>query len=288
MDVASGKVVVPIFPGLGTTAAISEAWLKQSLSDSDSPHGSLLLQSCYHAFVKELASLSSNDLCLLGISLDDFPTPTSLLTHERNTNHILLSHSFLFLSQALRWLSLNGSSQQNAFAQPFDVTVGCLALSLGLLIAPVIASSTTLLDYLSSAVEAYKVTLWIGIRVHLYHHSNPSCVTLHGSPWSIVCTGISSLAAQRLITDFHTTVSNITPLTARSNSSISESRVSPHISHRYTLVICCHHFRSSSRSSCVHQILPRCLLSTSRSHLCSLPYQIHTQRDERSSALRYS
>jgi len=282
MDVAPGKVVVPIFSGLGTPTAISEAWLRQSLSDSDSPLGSLLLQSCYRAFVKELASLSSNDLCLLGISLDDFPTPTSLLTHERNTDHILLSHSFLFLSQALRWLS-----QQDAFVQPFDVTVGCLAFSLGLLIAPVIASSTTLLDYLSSAVEAYKVTLWIGVRMHLYHYSNPSCVTLHGSPWSIVCTGISSPAAQQLITDFHTTVSDITHPTACSDSSILESRASSYISHRHTLVICCHHFRSSSCSSRVHQVSLRCLLSASPSHLCPLSYQIHTRGDKRSSTLRY-
>jgi hypothetical protein len=277
MDVASGKVVVPIFSGLGTSAAISEAWLKQSLSDSHSPSGSLLLQSCYHAFVDELASLSSNDLRLLGISLDDFPTPTSLLTHERNTNHILLSHSFLFLSQALRWLSLNGSSQQDAFVQPFDATVGCLAFSLGVLITPVIASSTTLLDYLSSAVEAYKVSLRLGVRVHLCHHGNSSCVTLHGSPRSIVCSGISSLAAQRLIADFHTAVSDTIPPTAHSNPSILESRVSSYISHRHTLVICCHYFWSSPRSSRVHQVLPRCLLSASRSHLCPLPCQTHTQ-----------
>ena len=218
MKGAPGKVVVPIFSGLGTSAAISEAWQKQSLSDSNSPSGSLLLQSCYHTFVKELASLSSGDLFLLGISLDDFPTPTSLLTHEGNTHHILLSHSFLFLSQALRWLSLNDSFQQDAFAQPFDVTIGCLSFSLGVLIAPVIASSTTLLDYLSSAVEAYKVTLWIGIRVHLHHHSDPSCLALRDSSWSIVCSGISPLAAQQLIADFHAAVSDFTLPTARSNS----------------------------------------------------------------------
>jgi len=82
MNSAPGKVVVPIFSGLGASAAISEAWQKQFLSDSDSPSGSLLLQSCHHAFVKEFASL------------DDFPTPASLLTHERNANHILLSVSF--------------------------------------------------------------------------------------------------------------------------------------------------------------------------------------------------
>jgi len=218
MNSAPRKVVVPIFSGLGTSAAISEAWQKQSLSDSDSPSGSLLLQSCHHAFVGELASLSSKDLCLLDISLDDFPTPASLLTHGRGTNRILLSHSFLFLSQALRWLSLGDSSQQDVFIQLLDVAVGCLSFSLGALIAPVIASSTTLLDYLSSAVEAYKVTLWIGIRVHLHHYSNPWCIGLRDSSWSIVCTGISPLAAQQLIADFHAAVSNIPPPTARSNS----------------------------------------------------------------------
>lgn len=281
MDVAPEKVVVPIFSGLGTTAAVTEAWLEQSLSYSDSPSGSLLLQSCYHAFLKELASLSSNDLCLLRISLDDFPTPTSLLAHKRNTGHIVLSHSSLFLSQALRWLSLNDSSQQGAFVQPFDVTVGCLAFSLGILIAPVIASSTTLLDYLSSAVEAYKVTLWIGIRLHFYHHSNPPCVTLHGSSWTIVCTGISPPAAQQLITEFYTTVSDIIPPTARSNCPVLESRVSPHISHCHPLVICCHYLRSSSRSGDICQVLFKCFLGASRSHPCSLPRQICSQGNKR-------
>ena len=228
MAVAPEKVVVPIFSGLGTSVAISDAWLKQSLSDSDSPSGSLLLQSCYHAFVEELSSLSNADLCLLGISLDDFPTPTSLLTHERNTHHILLSHSFLFLSQTLRWLSLIDSSRQDAFAQPFDATVGCLSFSLGVLVAPVVASSTTLLDYLSSAVEAYKVTLWIGIRVHLHQRSDPSSVTLRDSSWSIVCTGISPPAAQRLIADFQTAVSGFTPSPDRPNSSFQNQEY-PHI-----------------------------------------------------------
>ena len=234
MTVAPEKVVVPIFSGLGTSAAISEAWLKQSLSDSDSASGSLLLQSCYHAFLKELSSLSSADLSLLGVSLDDFPTPTSLLTHERNINHILLSHSFLFLSQALRWLSLTDSSQQDAFVQPFDVTVGCLSFSLGVLLAPVVASSATLLDYLSSAVEAYKVTLWIGIRLHLHQNNDPSCVTLHDLSWSTVCTGISPPAAQRLITDFQTAVSGFTPSPARTNS-LLQNQEYPRIFHTATL-----------------------------------------------------
>ena len=210
------KVVVPIFSGLGTSDVISEEWLRQSLTDSDSPTGSLLLQSCYFAFVTELASLSSADLCLLGISLADFHTPTSLLTLGK-TNHILLSHSFLFLSQALRWLSLIDPSRQDALVQQLDVTIGCLSFSLGVLIAPVIASSTTLLDYLSSAVEAYKVTLWIGIRLHLHRHRNPSRITLHESSWSIVCTGISPPAAQRFIADFHAAVSETTPSPARPN-----------------------------------------------------------------------
>ena len=218
MDAVAAKIVVPVFSGLGTPAATSDAWRNQSLSDSDSPSGSLLLQSCYRAFLEELASLSANDLRHLGISFCDFPTPASLLTHEGNTNHILLSHSFLFLSQALRWLSLSDSSHQSAFVQPFDPAVGCLAFSLGALFAPVVASSSTLLDYLSSAVEAYKVTLWIGIRVHLYHHGNLSFGTLRDSSWSIVCTGINPIAAQQLITDFRTTVSDTSPPTASSNS----------------------------------------------------------------------
>ena len=216
MSVSPGKVVVPVFSGFGTTAAIEGACLEQSLSDSLTPSGSLLLQSCYHAFLKELASLPSKDLCLLGVSLDDFPSQTSLLTHEGNTNHILLSHSFLFLFQALRWLSVNDYSR-DAFVPPLDATIGCLSFSLGVLLAPVVASSTTLLDYLCSAVEAYKIALWIGIRVHLYHYRNPACITLRDSSWSIVCAGISPLAAQKLIADFNTTVSDVNHFTALSN-----------------------------------------------------------------------
>lgn len=276
MDVVPEKIVVPIFSGLSTTAAISDAWRNQSLSDSDSPSGSLLLQSCYHAFLEELASLSSNDLRHLGVSSCDFPTAASLLTHEGNTNHILLSHSYLFLSQALRWLSLNDSSRQDAFVQPFDPTVGCLAFSLGALVAPVVASSTTLLGYLSSAVEAYKVTLWIGIRVHLYHHGNPSFGTPRDSSWSIACTGISLIAAQRLITDFHATVSDISPPMASPNSPSLESRVFPCDSHRHSLVIHCHHFRPSSRSNRIREGSSRHLLSASHSYLSPLSRQIRS------------
>lgn len=217
-NASPGKVVVPIFSGPGTTDTVSDAWLKQSLSDSLSPSGSLLLQSCYRSFLEELASLSSEDFSLLGLSLDEFPVPTSLLTHERNTNHILLSHSFLFLSQALRWLSVYDYSQPGPFAQPFDAAVGCLSFSLGVLMTPVVASSTTLLDYLCSAVEAYKVTLWIGIRVHLHHHINPPRIALRDSSWSVVCVGISPTAVQKLITDFHIAVRDTNPSTACSNS----------------------------------------------------------------------
>ena len=100
--VAFEKVVVPIFSGLGTSTATSEAWLQQSFSDTCSSPGSLLLQSCYRAFVKELSSLSSADLSLLGISLDDFPAPTSLLIHDRNADHIVLSQfSFHFSGSSL-------------------------------------------------------------------------------------------------------------------------------------------------------------------------------------------
>ena len=207
VNAPSTKVIVPIFSGLGTTTAISETWLNQSLSDSLSYPGSLLLQSCYRAFLTELASLSSEHLSLLGISFDDFPTPTSLLTDGRNTNHILLSHSFLFLSQALRWLSVNDYSQQDTLLQSFDI--GCLSFSLGVLIAPVVASSANLLEYLCSAVEAYKVTLWIGIRVQLHHYRNLSSIAPRDLSWSIVCAGITPLAARRLIADFHAAVSEI-------------------------------------------------------------------------------
>ena len=218
MDVSSGKVVVPIFSGFA--AATSDEWLDRSLSDSLSPSGSLLLQSCYRAFLEELASLPSEDLSLLGISLDNFHTPASLLTHERNANNIMLSHSFLFLSQALRWLSVTDYSRRGAPVQQFDTNVGILSFSLGVLVAPVIASSITLLDYLYSAVEAYKVALWIGIRVHLHHHRNPSYTALTDHSWSIACAGISPLAVQRLITDFHLAVSDTSPSMAYSNSQV--------------------------------------------------------------------
>ena len=217
MDVSPGKVVVPIFSGLGTPTAISDALLKQSLSDSLSPAGSLLLESCHRVFLTELASLPPKDLCLLDVNFDDFPTATSLLTHGKNASHILLSQSFLFLFQALRWLSINDCSQRNPLFQISDVAVGCLSFSVGAIIAPIVASSTTLLEYLHYAVEAYKVTLWMGIRVHLHHHSNPSHIMPRDSSWGIVCAGISPLVAQRLIADFHTTVSEIDHSTACSN-----------------------------------------------------------------------
>ncbi|KIL57002.1 hypothetical protein M378DRAFT_133566 [Amanita muscaria Koide BX008] len=216
---------VLVFAGQGTTAINSPDTRQQALRDAEHPLCAVLLSSCYKAFISELSSLPPTDYDDIDLKLADFPSLYSLLelTGDKYLYNPIITGPTLFLVQALRYLAhIEGLEAEPETVAPFSdiltcnrkYAVGLLGFSSGILPACVIASSTTPLDYVSRAIEAYRLTLWIGIRTQLYRkkalflHSH---ITEPSLPWSLVFFGLTREAAEDALASFNKG-SHFTPL----------------------------------------------------------------------------
>lgn len=207
---------IPVFAGQGTNAASSVATRQQALSDAKLPCCSVLLAACFQAFVSELLTLSSSDLDDIQVSLSEFTTKESLLVQdERYLHNPVITGPTLFLVQVLRYLAFTegdgGSTKPHA---PFgDILksnkkydVGILGFSSGILPACVVSSSNTVIDFISRAVEIFRLVLWIGIRSQHYRKKALSLCTPSvqpSLPWSLVFFGLTRQAAEAALEKFN-------------------------------------------------------------------------------------
>ncbi|KAF4596739.1 Type I Iterative Polyketide synthase (PKS) [Pleurotus pulmonarius] len=202
---------VPVFAGQGTTAANSPQTRQQALKDAASPAGSLLLSSCFETFHNELSTLTTEELASVDITLSEFANKNALLEvpSDKYSNNSLITGPTLFLIQSLRYLAfVEASGLENDSLTPFsDVLkgnlehgLGVFGFSSGILPAVVVGSALSTITYISRAVEAYRLALWIGVRTQIYRAkhaaSDPS------SPWSLVFLGISKEATEEAIINF--------------------------------------------------------------------------------------
>ncbi|KAF4571087.1 Type I Iterative Polyketide synthase (PKS) [Pleurotus pulmonarius] len=202
---------VPVFAGQGTTAANSPQTRQQALKDAASPAGSLLLSSCFETFHNELSTLTTEELASVDVTLSEFANKNALLEvpSDKYSNNSLITGPTLFLIQSLRYLAfVEASGLENDSLTPFsDVLkgnlehgLGVFGFSSGILPAVVVGSALSTITYISRAVEAYRLALWIGVRTQIYrakHAANdPS------SPWSLVFLGISKEATEEAIINF--------------------------------------------------------------------------------------
>ncbi|KAJ7575637.1 putative polyketide synthase [Mycena floridula] len=194
-------LTIPVFAGQGipTTNEIRQ----QGLRAGASPNGSILLSSCHAAFRAEISTLSWQQLERIGIDLDDFNGPETLL-YDHDVNNPIISGSTLLLIQSLRYLTFieplttDNSSLIDALNQNAEFGTGILGFSSGILPASVVATSSTVASFIENTVEAYRLALWIGIRMQEYRHDARE-MTL---PWSLVFLGMESRAAEEAIANF--------------------------------------------------------------------------------------
>ncbi|KAF7327244.1 hypothetical protein MKEN_00301700 [Mycena kentingensis (nom. inval.)] len=208
---------VPLFAGQGTSSASQAAALAQALDDAKTAACATLLDACYDAFHDELSSLSSAERDALCISLDDFPSPTSLLHLRHSPNALssatartpysargnpLASNASLFLVQTLRYLRV--VSADGAGRSPFrDALARCgrcgvVGFSSGILAACVVASSPSLGAFIANAADAMRVAVWIGVRAMQYQ-LRAGTVEDADLPWSIVVLGASRDEMEELL-----------------------------------------------------------------------------------------
>ncbi|KAG1780576.1 polyketide synthase [Suillus placidus] len=208
----SQTVVVPLFPGQGSSVGAIALALQQALRDSRSSSGHLLLASCHEAFHAELSKLSGDELNETRISPVDFQEATSILSWNLYQNNPIISSTSLFLVQALRYLahfsgSLTEPNGRGTFAANANHSLGVTGFSSGIITACVVGASNSVLTFISNAVEAYRLAFWIGLR-SLQHRtkelqSAPGFPDT-GFPWSVVCVGLNRADVLGFISDFET------------------------------------------------------------------------------------
>jgi hypothetical protein len=130
-----------------------------------------------------------------------------------------MSGTTLFLIQSLRYLAfIEASGVVASSIIPFtDILkhnnghgLGIVGFSSGILPACVVGTSFSTIAYITHAVEAYRLALWIGIRAQIYRRSAPYAGGGLGDgtrPWGLVFIGMDKRIAKEVITAFHRKVS---------------------------------------------------------------------------------
>jgi len=212
---------IPVFAGQGTQAAKAATTRQQALNDASNPMGSLLLKSCYEAFLREITSLTPTELTEIKLDPADFPNPESLLNlvAERYDDNPVISGTTLFLIQSLRYLAyVESTASASGSLTPFtdflqtniENRVGIAGFSSGIVAACLVASSQTSVAYVAHAVELYRLAFWIGVRCQQYlvDALEKALVPLkwHSEPWSQVVIGCDKAAILGHISKYHAEV----------------------------------------------------------------------------------
>ncbi|KAL0573556.1 hypothetical protein V5O48_008404 [Marasmius crinis-equi] len=203
--------LLPVFAGQGTAASTSSQTLSQAILDSQFSLGSALLNACHEAFHTEL-SVSSYDLTEIGFPLDQFTTPSDLLSYSLLKPHLdnpIVANSTLFLVQTLRFLAHVESkfSENTSFRDVLNYiegTTSILGFSSGILPACSVATCTEIHGFVSHAANFYRLALWIGIRCQHFLCATPSSPhrSTDSYPWSVVCIGLDRKAAEKEVAAF--------------------------------------------------------------------------------------
>jgi len=214
---SSSPLHLPVFPGQGSVAISAPQTREQAIKDASSPSGSTLL-SAYHAtFHAELSALPPSVLPSVDLDATDFMDKESLLAlpKGRYVNNPLVSGPTLFIIQTLRYLAFveATASSTNSLTPFSDLLVpnmerglGILGFSSGILPACVVGTSFSTISYISRAIEAYRLAVWIGIRMQLYRRSILGAAfidTETALPWSLVFLGMSKTTAEESIANFN-------------------------------------------------------------------------------------
>lgn len=211
-------VTVPLFSGQGSHTTALALARRQALRDVRFPPGHLLLTSCHEAFHAEVSKLSDRELTESCISLTDFQEALSLLSFSSFYEHNpIISGISLFLVQALRYLAYfpgsttqdNGLTCAEILRSKANHHLGVIGFSSGIITACVVAASSSVLTFISNAVEAFRLALWIGLRSMQERTKELQSALVFpdtGLPWSVVCVGSSKSDVLGFISDFETKV----------------------------------------------------------------------------------
>ncbi|KAG0128102.1 hypothetical protein HOY82DRAFT_623065 [Tuber indicum] len=181
---------IPVFSGQGSLSIFSPKAQAVAAKDSSSPTGSIFLDAVYHAFGEELSSLTAEERSKSGVNLSDFPTPKSLLEpKEKYQTNAIIQGTTLCLFQLLRYLSYVENTPDLVFENLPSKFLEVSGFCSGSLPAAVVASSSTVVNFLSNSVETFKLALWIGYRCELFRIAESVAEEKELLSWGLVVFG---------------------------------------------------------------------------------------------------
>lgn len=180
---------VVLFGGQGSRSQSSSSTVSAIEDDiTTSPSVSILLSKCHVAFLEEISSLDQGSTQSLGLDLPRFNTVSSLLPKEGEySDHALIQATTLCLYQLLHYLA--EVERRNAtFDKLFDQISETTGFCAGLIPAAVVASSRNVEEYTTFAIEAFRLTFWIGYRA-MMRSINLTEGQTGDETWSLVISG---------------------------------------------------------------------------------------------------
>ena len=216
-QMASATLYIPVFPGQGTSISSTPHAHEQVLSDASTPSGSVFLSACHESFISELSTLSLSELEEADIDLADFSKPPTLLRtpSARYRHNPVISGPTLILFQILRYLIfIDRVAETTGTLTPFsdvlqhnvEYGTGILGSSFGILSAVIVGTSLNTTTFISRAIEAYRLAIWIGIRTQAYRRKALSVASLDHDPslpWSLVFMGLTKEVVDDAVQSFN-------------------------------------------------------------------------------------
>ncbi|KAF9483554.1 ketoacyl-synt-domain-containing protein [Pholiota conissans] len=205
---------IPIFGGQGM---MSLSDTKKIISLATSPSGVVLLDACHTAFHDELLSLTPAERRNVDICASDFTKKHSILVpdHQRYYDSPTVSGASLVLLQSLAYMVYaeagGADGTQVSFAHRLhsyaNGHTGVLGFSSGIISACVVATSPSIPSFISNALQAYRLALWIGIRSQLYRKDILDSFAPRRSgkarSWSSMLRGLSPHFARESLSSFN-------------------------------------------------------------------------------------
>ncbi|KAK7966407.1 type I iterative polyketide synthase [Apiospora aurea] len=166
---ASRDGYVLLFGGQGSATIFSDtASTTAESATRTSSAANILLSRCHAAFLQEIRSLDGPSQSQLGIDLNLFADPHALLKPATQYHtHAVIQASTIYLCQVLHYLA--EVERMNArFEGFFDQIQETAGFSSGLIPAAVASRSRTLDEFVTAAVEGFRLAFWMACRTLLF------------------------------------------------------------------------------------------------------------------------
>ena len=190
---------IVLFGGQGSRSLFSPVSLSVIEEDiATSSASSILLSKCHVAFLEEISSLDEEERHALHLDLHKFGHARSLISVKgEDQEHAVLEATTLCLHQLLHYLR-EAERQSSTFDAYFNDILETTGFCAGLVPAAVVASSRNTAQFITFAVEAFRLAFWTGYRTMIRSLEFGRKKSL-GATWSIVTSGLSQSKVESAI-----------------------------------------------------------------------------------------